>query len=519
MWRNLPACAELFGPALIMRYDFTSSTYTLQLTDLSNVWSESLTTEQIKKRALDDECSIDPSDDTAQLVILLQKLEASLNGLEGTSLRVTRTVSSEVELESTILLPAPLPTLYWTFRLQHRPADAIKSDFVIPLLALSCSQSQQVHELTALLKEKDAAIAKVLDKLASSQIDIHSIFPNVLRNRVKARVGKKTSDREQLALQIPGFGCFDPEQWSAGRRVAMTQHSSIRDLIDGSFGMSTKKASVEDDTRGASDINSTAAASQVQARIKLEPAQDDKETVSVAQIQPTRETPTVQRRPSQQSSQMPSPTSHTSRVVETDDEATDDEDDLNAFTSSSKTVDLAAVPRTTEFALPGQTSASQATMTRRRLGTIGRGSRSLSQSQSRSPMPPSSESAQTPEAETPRARAKTPPLQIVRPEQIPVATPPSRSRLGRIGGRNRDALDPNAETQMSPSRSTVKTSKFLSPPPLERAKLVAQTDTVQADEAATGRAVSPLAHDRRRDALKRQLEEKSKTMGKKKRKF
>jgi len=196
---------------------------------------ESLDAEQIHRRAADLGTSIDPSEDAEQLAILLEKLKASLEGCQDSVLHIVEGEDGHLKMRSTTPLPAGLAALQWIFHLRRQAEDAVRDEILRPLLRASHMQKVQIRHLTALLAEKDAGITKVLGKLESSNVDIHSIFPNVSKGKIKGKISKKVSSREQLALRIPGLATFDLQAWANTSRDALHEAMTFRELVSGAF--------------------------------------------------------------------------------------------------------------------------------------------------------------------------------------------------------------------------------------------------------------------------------------------
>ena len=57
-------------PNLLLKSTFTSDGYSIQLTDLSRLWTQHLTKNQIANQARHSKCSIDASQDDEQYHIL-----------------------------------------------------------------------------------------------------------------------------------------------------------------------------------------------------------------------------------------------------------------------------------------------------------------------------------------------------------------------------------------------------------------------------------------------------------------
>ncbi len=136
-WSILPLSTNTNDRRLLTRHSFNTNGYTVQITDLRNVWFDTLDRQEIIERATREESSIDPSDDITQLQILLQHLEDALCGKQGTTLEMISPILSDGEmiLRSMTPLPQGLRPLTWSFNLNRAADEAIRSDLVVPLIA------------------------------------------------------------------------------------------------------------------------------------------------------------------------------------------------------------------------------------------------------------------------------------------------------------------------------------------------------------------------------------------------
>jgi len=204
---------------------------------------------------------------------------------------------------------------------------------------------------------------------------------------------------------------------------------------------------------------------------------------------------------------MPSPATN-------DDETTDDDFDarsrpIGGGSQHARTANEASFPD--EGISASHVSPARSAV--KKLGTIGGrknltfGSQTPASSQDLQPDPPQV------------ARACTPARQTGDQMSQILVTPPSRKRLGHIGGRSVADDTLKFESQGSPSKYGRGASQ-LSPSRFDKAQVPATEPATnessiieQAEESTQARA------DRKRDELKRQLEASGKTGGKKKRKF
>lgn len=232
-WRPLTtAFSECDTPSLLIKYDFNPANYSVSLTDLTFMWTETLDRKQIIKRALNIETSIDPSEDASQMQLLLRHVRESLEGRDDTTVTVHGDGNSDkLTLSASIALPSPLLPLKWPMHLVRASEAAFTNQFVLPCLRLCHSAQSQVNSLLLQLKEKDHVMDKLTDKMQSDGTDLGRIFPGA----PAGKSGSKMKSREVAAKSVKGLGEFDEYQWR--RRLTSTNGivSSIDDLVSSVF--------------------------------------------------------------------------------------------------------------------------------------------------------------------------------------------------------------------------------------------------------------------------------------------
>ncbi|KAK5128660.1 hypothetical protein LTR08_003932 [Meristemomyces frigidus] len=212
-WRTLHLANQDL-PQLLLKSRLDPTGYTLHLTDLSHIWSETLSRREICRRALNEDCSIDPSDGADQYEILLSKIGEALNHGDGSTQQLRPSPGLQgkggLVLELTAPLPAPLPALKWRVELSLMPVQHIDTQIISPLLQLAQTQQGQMEALMHELHEKDRVISKITDRLETSGMDLTDVFPGV---NAKMRLNRKKAQRVQLARYVSGLGDFDEEAW------------------------------------------------------------------------------------------------------------------------------------------------------------------------------------------------------------------------------------------------------------------------------------------------------------------
>ncbi|KAF2875970.1 XRCC4-like factor-domain-containing protein [Massariosphaeria phaeospora] len=197
-------------PQLLIKPVFEANSYSIHLTDLSNIWSEELDLSRIVDRALEEESPIEISKhDTAQLDILLENVRKSLSNADGTLCRITRNSIDGVTLHTTVSLPEPLDSLRWKFYLGKRTSDCLKSELILPLLVSSHIQHARVSTLIGIITEKDKVITRLMDTMDSSNLDLANAFPSL----GGSKLGRRAIKREQAARHVPALQPFQEEPW------------------------------------------------------------------------------------------------------------------------------------------------------------------------------------------------------------------------------------------------------------------------------------------------------------------
>ena len=518
-------------PKLLVKSGFDTSGYEIQLTDLSHIWRESLYKAEIIQRAIDAGSAIDPGQDDEQLKIFLGKIESALNGEGGTSLSLEggEPNDSSLHLATSATLPRPLPPFTWTISLQLLPTQDLENQLVTPLLLQASHLRHQIEQLVSELQDKDRVISKICDRLETSGNDLTTVFPGVSN----IPTSRKKGQREQLARHVKGLADFDENAWRRqqarkegdGGLEADWMDEVLRDLPLPTSACSHvlndwwKHLGHESESRMTEMDSAHSRVDQETSWINGTAKPEDESMQDEFQRQSTppnfkRHAPPVEEVINQA---MPEPTTaeekqlqrQQSAAAEDDDSTTDEDDDLDAAPSKP------APSQKPKPATP-EDEQNSASITPRKLGMIG----------GRSPQPPSSPAKEsTPPKLQPepkprpklgmiggKVKTSEPPLSNQETVQAGPSPPPRASKLGVIGGkrttRRKGSPAPriNEETDMPDSMPA-------QDEPVRPSRTPAKEDTPQPRETSQERA------DRKRNQLKRELEERSKVSVKKKRKF
>lgn len=206
-WHTLPLTRPIrSAPPLLVQSIFTPTSYTLYLTDLTSVWSETLSKREILSRAEKEGTTIDPSGDLSQLKILLEKLQhAVVKQDDDVDLELTSAPArgeGVLKLKTTTELPAPLLPLTWVFRLQSLPRVQYTNLFVLPLIGCISTLQDQIESLLSIVKDKDNLIERLTDQLKEHNLDVK----NMLGGGRARRRGLEIFDEETWRADYGGEG-------------------------------------------------------------------------------------------------------------------------------------------------------------------------------------------------------------------------------------------------------------------------------------------------------------------------
>ncbi|KAI9041217.1 uncharacterized protein KD926_007329 [Aspergillus affinis] len=210
-WQRLCPTNQGDLPLVLFKYCLTSDGYELYMTDLTNVWSEHLSRQQILKRADENAATIDPSDDSEQYQMLLQKIGDAFRNEKDTHVILDHTSpgADTLRLTTSTKLPKPLGPLTWTLYLSREPQSSLTQHMLLPLIKAEADWESRQQNLMNQLKQKDWILSKLFDKLEAVGIDLSTIFPGVSG----LRTGRKNATLSQAAKHIRGVASFDEHAW------------------------------------------------------------------------------------------------------------------------------------------------------------------------------------------------------------------------------------------------------------------------------------------------------------------
>lgn len=511
----LPASAAVDLPPLLISATFLKDTYTVHLTDLSHIWSESLDRKAIIRHSRLENTSIDPSSSPDQFAILLRKIKLGLAGEDGTL--CTLTIGSEeeqpsLELNISVDLPGGLAPLEWTMRLSASRDGSIKSHLIVPLLQTQHIQRREISGLGEVIRDKDHVIQKLLDKLESMGTDLGQVFAQAAGR--PGRKGDWNRDR------VKGMAVFDYSQWRQDLSSDCPQ--DISDLLKATFNdnkdETTGVVAPQQVERGEEErwwrsiggltinlsngrvsTNKGSMKSKQSSKITVgqgsRGASDTHENISVGR---KLETPVMEDKAFE-----PLPSSH-----KTGEETEDDDDlDVQGRTTRESKSPL-PIPRTKKI-----------------LGKIGGKKRTAS------PQPPERAESFVEKHET---GAKTTSEDTESDVQPSEATSKPRKKLGQVGGKKKREATPLPDSTVEQDREASQAPET----PKKRLGIIGHKKETpkkeeQEEEPSRGRqstkpdgTVTPLPRetsderaDRKRELLKKELEQKAKAPVKKKRKL
>ncbi|KAK6424834.1 hypothetical protein LTR95_016340 [Oleoguttula sp. CCFEE 5521] len=529
-------------PRLLLKADLDRTGYTVTLTDLSRVWKQTLDRQAVFDYAKKHRTVIDPSEDDEQYDILSTKLRDALHQRDRTSLSISGAKSGDLVLDVSIPMPKPLAALQWTFNLESSTDTAVGDTLIYPLLERAQVLKLQMDRLLTELQAKDKVISRITDKLERSAYDLTDVFPVA----AGVKLSKERSQREQLSKYVPGLGKFDRGAWTGQLDIAEVASGAVgvgKDLLQGKGGdaghgewwrilrgsimLGNEKKPSDHVTQSVSEIGS-----QYQQVSKTE--EDFQRQATPPNLHVVH--PAVEYNPASDSddldrpSQASNPRRNQYRDAVKDDARTKPaaipSSDDGSETEAEEDVILpdASPPkviktRSSSPIAPNSPTAASSTAVRssavKKLGVLGGRKRVAS----------------SVEEATPPSTVEEPSNEGIKADVRP------KSKLGTLGGkpaRRETSAQPQPTSPLIHSPSPVKAKKLGTIGGVSAASRASPSPhkSTNAEESrisrATSRAITPMNEiretsveraNRKRDELKRAIEEKAKVPVKKKRKF
>lgn len=491
-------------PPLFVKATFNKHGYSIHLTDLSRIWTESLKKKAIISQASRQDCSIDPSEDDEQFRIFLDSVRSALEQNDKTSLALTTAKDGHLRLRLETPLPAPLPPFEWEVNLRRAHDLNVKTEIVSPIVRRAQQLAHNLELLIAELQAKDKIIAKITDRLETSGHDLTAVFPGT----AKIKLSRNKSQQEQLARHVRGLGLFDEDAFRKQMSTGSDDTVVSPELSDAIFASLPASASREDSQSPDDWCHLIPSGQYVDfVRDTSEPANKRRDNLSTSGESPNRDGPTdavqddgFQRQatpPKLRTERQDSPPreddemdvdkevsqpSHepTSHHEENNDDSTDDEDDLDGPAHPSKPPPANTHPKPAKLppreATPKSPSPPPApkpkpsshdhedTDTEDYSDDLDKPSQP-SQRTAPSSQLPSRQRTQTPQPPAPsprrkpgtlggRARTAEPPSSPHEPNSpSPRPAPKPKPKLGTLGGKKAKPPPPQQAPSKSPSPS------------------------------------------------------------------
>ena len=460
-------------------------------------------------RASAEDTSIDPTDGNENLQRLLDWIRAAFDIDDpehpNTSLTLSKGKDDSIEVHITCVLPEPFKPLKWPLYLTKCPASTLATELVLPLIQSHEARAQEIDHLITIIRDKDAVINRLVDKLESNGMGLEHIFNKLL--------GKRKVRRKEAEGKIKGLAPFAEADFRKDGVQEASRSGDVAALLDTVFrdnglkqnpGMEFEASAMLDTWwtelgRGRKVV--LAERSKRETRTPPPPqspakADDDDDDFQV------QATP-----PGLRSAQKRRSTTTRRTVIDDDDTTSEGEDEDVQMTQSPP---------------PRSTMASSKNTPTRRLGALG--GRKRRPSPSPSPALPDEDNSMASEtASEADGDASTPP-----PSSKSAPKKGGLGRIGAIGGKAKQrSPEPEPEAARSPS-----------PPPASQPKrhklgTIGKAPSPKPDSTATrrGRSKSPGAvpkpretseerADRKRAELQKELERRAAAgPAKKKRRF
>ncbi|RCI13007.1 hypothetical protein L249_0460 [Ophiocordyceps polyrhachis-furcata BCC 54312] len=230
-WHPLPLPAS---PALLVSARVAASSYVVRLTDMANVWEESLSSDGICARSTAENTSIDPSDTPENMARFLASLVSALDPLRpghgDTSLCLTPASGRDDDGGLVLTVTCPLTgfaPLTWPIHLTKCPPSAVATHLVLPLFRSHHAGQLVIESLVQVLGYKDAVIAKMADKLEALGTGLEQVFPSLL--------GRSKVTRSAAGGKVKGLAPFDRAQFGLGSTEGSARLQALAGLGDGHF--------------------------------------------------------------------------------------------------------------------------------------------------------------------------------------------------------------------------------------------------------------------------------------------
>ena len=244
-------------PNLLVSATFTSDSYNIRLTDLANVWVESMERKPIVKRGLVEDTSIDPSDGPDQIRRMLELIRAAFDTSDAEHSNTSMTLGQDEQgseqgslvIHVTCVLPKPLKPFKWPMHLTKCPQSTLTTELVLPLIQAHQARSREIDTLLAALKEKDGVINRLVDKLDATGTGLEHVFNSLS--------GKRRVTRQIAEEKVKGLAPFPEADFRRGANEPQqaADSSDVGSLLDTVFGVTGLKYKADLDLEASSTLN------------------------------------------------------------------------------------------------------------------------------------------------------------------------------------------------------------------------------------------------------------------------
>lgn len=237
-WTALAVPSDHFSPTkLYVKLTASKRGINVHITSILLFWEAANTSKtELCQEALDTACPIDPSEDEEQYKIFISKLEDSLTGRNGGMSQISKRPGppsvTGFEVHTSIPLPRPLGRLEWTFTMKAQPKSASPQQYLLfPSLQCNSNARKREEDLRRIIKDKDHALSRLMDKMEGSGVDLAMVFPGFAG-------GKKKLTAKQATKAVPGLGPFEEVEWEQKFPTGSENGLSaiLDDLEDGNLG-------------------------------------------------------------------------------------------------------------------------------------------------------------------------------------------------------------------------------------------------------------------------------------------
>ncbi|OHF01580.1 hypothetical protein CORC01_03070 [Colletotrichum orchidophilum] len=237
VWRRLPVPPSTDLPNLLVSTTFLNTSYTIYVTDLANIWSESLDRRAIYKRSLNESTSIDPTDSDSNMRAFLSKIRSVFDPSHRDHDKASMSMSTRPNKEagergltlSIICELENMKPLEWPVYLQKCPQSELTTELVVPLAQANSVGRRRVEFLAETIKQKDAIIMKLLDKLEATGTRLENVFA--------ALSAKQKPTREMAEEKVKGLAPFSLEDWKGQSDNAPEDVLSLIESVFGGDGL------------------------------------------------------------------------------------------------------------------------------------------------------------------------------------------------------------------------------------------------------------------------------------------